>query len=137
MRLIGEATFAAGPAHPEQVFLLDRAAGSTVTLPKAEGTGFRYTFRVGETVTSNSYKIQVSSVDDVFAGVIIGAADVGDTAVGWETAADSDTITLNGTTRGGYVGDVIELIDMKNGVWGVSGVIKQTGTEISPFGAAV
>ena len=33
------------------------------------------------------------------------AQDSGDTVVGWETASDSDTITMNGTTKGGIKGD--------------------------------
>jgi hypothetical protein len=136
-RIIAEATFTAAPAHPVQEYLLDRAAGSTVTLPAALGTGFRYRFRVGTTVTSNDNIIQAASSSDVMAGVVIGAADAGSTVNGWEAASTSDTITLDGSTTGGIRGDFIELVDMKEGVWAVSGIIQQTGTEATPFSAAV
>lgn len=136
-RIIAEATFAAAPAHPVQEYLLDVASGSTVTLPASTGSGFRYRFRVGTTVTSNDYIIQAASSADVMAGVVMGAQDSGSTVVGWETAAASDTITLDGSTTGGYQGDFIELVDIKEGVWAVSGIIKQTGTEATPFSAAV
>ena len=59
---------------------------------------------VATTVTSNSYKIQVANGDDTMAGVAIVANDGGDTASIFETAATSDTITLNGTTTGGILG---------------------------------
>jgi hypothetical protein len=136
-RIIAEAAFTAAPAHPVQEYLLDRAAGSTVTLPDALGTGFRYRFRVGATVTSNNYIIRAASSSDVFAGVVIGAADAGSSVNGWETEAASDTLSMNGTTRGGYQGDFVEFVDIKEGVWAVSGIIKQTGTEATPFSAAV
>lgn len=127
----------AGPAYPQQEYLLDAAAGATVTLPAAMGTGFKYKFIVSTTVTSNSYIIQAASSSDVMAGVMIGANDTDASVSGWETAATSDTMTLNGTTTGGYIGDTVELVDIKEGVWAVSGIMKQTGTEATPFSAAV
>lgn len=136
-RIIAEATFTAAPAHPVQEYLLDRAAGSTVTLPAATGTGFRYRFRVGTTVTSNANIVQVSSSSDVMAGVVMGARDAGAEVAGWETAADSDTLSLDGSTKGGFVGDIVEFVDIKKGVWAVSGIVNQSGGEASPFSAEV
>lgn len=136
-RIIAEATFTAAPAHPVQEYLLDRAAGSTVTLPPAKGTGFKYQFRVGTAVTSNANVIQVENSVDVINGVIVGAADAGNSVLGWETPLLSDTITMDGSTTGGFVGDYIELVDIKEGVYSVSGIIRQTDTEASPFSAAV
>lgn len=126
------------PRLPDEVYVIEAAAGATVTLPAATGSGFRYTFIVGTTVTSNSDIIQVASADDIIQGTLLSASDnAADAALGWETAATSDTITMNGTTTGGYIGDRIELIDIADGVWAVSGAIKQTGTEATPFSAAV
>lgn len=137
MRLIEEATLTASPRVPESSYLFNRAAGSTVTLPAAKGTGFKYRFMVGTTVTSNSNIIQVANSDDTFKGVIVGAADSGNTVNGWEAASTSDTITLNGSTQGGIQGDVIEIVDIAEGVFQVNGIIQQTGTEATPFSAAV
>lgn len=137
MRLIEESTLTASPRIPFQDYLFNVASGSTVTLPAATGSGFRYRFMVGTTVTSNSDIIQVASSDDIIQGTIVGAADGGNTVNGWEAASTSDTITLNGSTTGGLIGDMIELTDIAEGVWLVTGVIQQTGTEATPFSAAV
>jgi hypothetical protein len=113
------------------------AAGATVTLPAASGTGDRYRFLVHTTVTSNSAKIQVANATDVMEGMIMTCQDSGDTVVGWETASTSDTISLNGTTTGGIKGDYIELEDAISGFWRVHGMTSATGTEATPFSAAV
>ena len=55
----------------------------------------------------------------------------------FETAADSDTITLNGTTTGGLVGADVELIDIAADTWFVNVRTAATGTEATPFSAAV
>jgi hypothetical protein len=125
------------PYHAGTVVTLNAAAGLTVTLPAAAGSGRRYELVVGTTVTSNNYVVQVASASDVMSGVCINAADAGDTAVVYETAADSDTITMNGTTKGGYKGDRIILTDVASNLWHVSIIGAATGTEASPFSAAV
>lgn len=113
------------------------AAGATVTLPASAGNGDTYRFMVHTTVTSNSAKIQVANATDVMQGMILTCQDSGDTVVGWETASTSDTITLNGTTTGGIKGDYIELEDSVSGFWRVRGTTSATGTEATPFSAAV
>jgi hypothetical protein len=120
-----------------QLIVLNRAAGSTVTLPAATGSGNRYEFVVGTTVTSNSDIIRVANGTDVMAGVAYVAQDGGDTIVAFETAADSDTITMNGGTTGGIRGARIVLDDIAAGVWAVNVWGAATGTEASPFGATV
>lgn len=115
---------------------VNRAAGSTLTLPSATGTGRWYRIFVGTTITSNNLVVQVTTTD-IMAGVALNAADGGDTLVAFETAADSDTITMNGTTKGGIKGDWIELDDVASGVWHVKIVGSATGTEATPFSAAV
>lgn len=132
MRRVNEATYTAIPHLPNNLILLDRAAGSTVTLPKATGSGFVFKFVLSAAVTSNSTIIQVDNSTDVMAGKVLAEPDAA-----WPTAATSDTITLNGTTTGGLAGDEIELIDVAEGVWTVNGAIKQTGTAATPFSAAV
>lgn len=53
----------------------------------------------------------------------MNAADAGDTIVAFETAAASDTITMNGTTTGGLVGDRILLKDIAAGFWQVQVIL--------------
>jgi len=124
-------------SHAGRTMLLDVASGATVTLPAATGTGNIYKFFVKTTITSNDYIIQVASADDTMAGVAMVANDGGATASIFETVAASDTITLDGSTTGGILGGQIELQDVASGVFSV--VIRQaaTGSEATPFSAAV
>lgn len=123
--------------HEGAVINLNRAAGSTVTLPAATGTGGIYEFVVSTTVTSNSDIIKVANSVDIMAGVAIQAADAGSTSNVWETGATDDTITLNGTTTGGIKGDRIVLKDVASGVWNVTVFGAASGTEATPFSATV
>ena len=125
------------PSYSGTTTVLDAAAGLTVTLPAATGAGYEYEFFVGTTVTSNDYIIQVASASDTMAGVAALAADSGNTAVFFETAATSDTITMDGSTQGGILGDRVKLHDVKDGVWAVSIIGSATGTEATPFSADV
>lgn len=124
-------------AHANATIVLNRAAGITCTLPAASGSGFKYTFIVGTTVTSNSDIIRVANSSDVMTGVAINAADGGDTAVMFETAAASDTITLNGTTTGGVRGDRVEVEDIAANLYYVRVIGSASGAEATPFSATV
>jgi len=117
--------------------VLNRAAGQAITLPAAIGLGSIYRFFVQTTITSNSTTIKVANSTDVMQGTAVVLQDAGDTMVGFETAADSDTITFNGTTTGGVRGAQIELIDVATGIWAVSVRGAATGTEATPFSATV
>jgi hypothetical protein len=123
--------------HGDSALVVNAAAGLTLTLPAAAGTGARFRVFIGTTVTSNNVVIAVANASDVMYGSARVAQDGGDTAVAFETAADSDTITLNGTTKGGIVGDYIELEDIATNKWRVEALLSATGTEASPFSAAV
>lgn len=124
-------------AHANATIVLNRAAGIAVTLPAASGSGFKYTFIVGTTVTSNSTTIKVANSSDTMTGVAINGQDAADTAVLFETASTTDTITLNGTTTGGVKGDRIEVEDIAANVYYVRVVGSATGTEATPFSATV
>lgn len=124
--------------HDGCLLLLDRAAGVTVTLPKATGSGAKFEFAIKTLATSNSYIIKVGNTVDIMQGVIMALSDGSDNTIGWETAADSDTITMNRTTQGTTkIGHKLVLEDIASGVWAVSGAISQSGTEATPFSAGV
>lgn len=123
------------PTHEGKVVTLNRAAGIAVTLPAATGGGGRYFFFIGTTFTSSA-TIKVTG-DDVMFGYATYAADGGDTLVKFETAADSDTITFNGTTTGGYKGTTVELIDVAADSWWVRVDGHATSSEATPFSATV
>ena len=116
-------------------------AACTFTLPAATGTGNVYKFIVGVINTSN-YIIKVADATDTIDGQVIVTNDTtaGGTAsvISWPTVAASDTITLNGTTKGGVgIGDYIELTDLIANQYVVSGMLKASGTEATPFSATV
>ena len=124
-------------ANAGRTMVLGVASGATVTLPAASGTGNIYRFFVSTTITSNNYVIQVANGDDTMAGMAIVANDGGGTASIFETAATSDTITLNGTTTGGILGGTIEIQDVASNVFSVVARGAATGSEATPFSAAV
>ena len=124
-------------AHAGTVINASAAAGMTLTLPASDGKGSRFTIRTKTTVTSNNLIVAVANATDVMTGYALISQDSADTAVMFETAATSDTITMNGSTKGGIVGDLIELIDADSGFWQVRVIGSATGTEATPFSAAV
>ena len=111
-------------------------AAVTLTLPAATGTGNEYRFIISVVNTSN-YVIQVTG-DDTIDGSVILHQDSANTVVSFNTVAASDTITLNGTTKGGVsIGDELTLIDSLANQYTVKGVLTASGTEATPFSAAV
>lgn len=124
-----------GDVHAGTVVMLNAAAGLTVTLPAASGTGRVFKIVVGTTVTSNGYVIQVASASDIIQGALGVTTDAAGVVI--PTAAASDTITMNGTTTGGVKGSTVILSDVASGVWAVGGALVSTGVEATPFSAAV
>ena len=112
------------------------------TLPAATGTGNVYKFVVGVVNTStNGYKIQVVG-NDTIDGTLVAVDDDGAgnaaSVKHWPTAADSDTITLDGDTTGGAaIGDWIELTDLAADQWVIKALVNTSGTIATPFSAAV
>lgn len=132
--LTASATLDPNP-HAGRTIVLSAAAGLTVTLPAATGSGAIYEIVVATTVTSNSYIIQVANATDVMMGAVALATDIAGVTV--PTTSTSDTITMNGSTTGGVLGSTVRLIDAASGKWAVSGALVSTGVEATPFSAAV
>lgn len=123
--------------HDQKVIVLNRAAGVTVTLPAATGSGAVFRFTTGTTVTSNSNIIKVADSTDVMSGSIYVTDQAAGTGTEFSTVVDSDTITMNGTTSGGIAGGILTLIDVATNLYAVHGNIIGTGVEITPFSATV
>jgi hypothetical protein len=125
--------------HESKILLLGEVGGDAalaVTLPPATGSGAVYEFVVS-VVNTSGYTIQVTTTDIMQGSIMEKNADAGG-AQAWPTEADSDTITLNGTTTGGVcIGDTIKCIDILSGTWAVSGQVTASGTEATMFSAAV
>lgn len=121
--------------HAFRMVVLDRAAGIAVTLPAATGSGDTYRLYVKTTFTSSATVKVVGN--DIMQGAAFLLQDAADTAVAFETAADSDTITFNGTTTGGLIGAQVELVDVSADTWAVHVRSAATGVEATPFSATV
>jgi hypothetical protein len=126
--------------HAGRTLLLGEVGGNaavTLTLPAATGSGAVYKFIVSVTNTSN-YKIQVVG-DDTIDGIMMYLDEDGTNVSAFPTVAASDTITLNGGTTGGIVGDYLELIDIAADQYHVRGVMRVAAgaNPATPFTAAV
>lgn len=124
-------------SYDDKTVLLSAAAGLTVTLPTATGSGWKVRIVIRTTVTSNNYVIQVNNSTDVMQGFVQNVSDDPATVKGYIAGASDDTITLNGTTKGGLIGAVYEIQDIASGVFEVVGRDSATGTEATPFSSAV
>lgn len=128
-----------------KTIVLSKAAGLAVTLPAATGTGNVFRFWTKTKITSGAQKIQVANATDYFRGQIAAVTDSanGSAPDAWATAStgtvatESDTISADGSTQGGNIGDYYEIVDLDTNVFGVRGLIKASGTEATPFSAAV
>lgn len=137
LRTITSATVTLAVKDEGKTIVLDRAAGVTVTLPAATGSGRRFRIYNKTTVTSNAHIVQVANSSDIMQGTAWGAADGGATVNAWEAGAADDTMTMDGSTKGGLKGDIIELQDVATNVWSVQAHLQQTGVEATPFSSAV
>ena len=119
--------------HAGRTLLMGEVGGNaaaTFTLPAATGSGAEYRFIVSVINTSN-YVIQVANANDTIDGSVILHQDSANTTQTFNTVAASDTITLNGTTKGGVsIGDEITLLDMATNQYMVKGVLTASGTEL-------
>jgi hypothetical protein len=130
--------------HDGKTVVVTKTDGTTITLPAATGTGARFRIVQGAKVASVGTVVQVASATDYFRGAQYAATDNGSGAgLTWPTAntatvaTESDTITWDGSTKGGNIGDVIELEDIATAVWLLKAFVDATGTEATPFSVAV
>jgi hypothetical protein len=125
--------------HNKRTIKLDTAAGSTVTLPAATGSGAVFNFIVTTLATSNSHIIKVANASDTMQGsILIVDTDTAGATSGFAAGATADTITLNRTTTGSVsLGEWIEVEDVAANKWQVSGVVTGTGTVATAFSATV
>lgn len=140
---ITAATLTLSDLHEGRTLLANRAAGITFTLPDASGSGKKFRIVLGTTITSNQLRVNANGATNYMRGFALGVTDTAGTALAFVTAntgtvaTESDRIDLNGTTQGGRVGDTIELEDIADNVWAVKVFVAGSGTEATPFSAAV
>jgi len=131
--------------HAVRPIMVNAAAGLTLTLPAATGSGARFRIFIGTLITSNNLIVQVGNANDFMRGFAYTKSDdSASSSVTWATAntgtlaTESDTITWNRTTTGtAVVGDYLEIEDIAANVWAVATENNASGTEATPFSAAV
>lgn len=124
-------------AYGDRTLTISSAAPIAITLPASSGSGTRFKMQVQVVATATGHTIKVANATDVMQGVVLALTTSSANVIGYGTTATSDTITLNGTTLGGVVGDIIELEDIKTGFWAVKMVTSPTGSTATPFSASV
>lgn len=128
-------TAAANGGH---VITLGKVDGIDVTLPAATGSGVVFQFVMSTTMTSDATAILAASASDTMTGFILATTNTDTATINlWPTTAATDTISFDGSTKGGFKGDFVVLKDIASGVWSVWGVVQSTGTEATPFDATV
>lgn len=134
-------------AHEGRTVVNDQVGGCTFTLPAGAASVLGARFRIWNsvTLTGGSLILNVANSSDFMVGEIVqGTDDATPYARCWETAntgtlaTESDTITLNRTTTGtAKKGCWLEAEYVATNVWAVRGMTQATGSEATPFSAAV
>ena len=127
--------------HAGRTLLLGEVDGNAecaITLPAATGTGDLYRFVVS-VVNTSSYIIKVADATDTIDGSVTILDVDGTNQAGYAATGADDTITLNGATTGGVVGDWVEFADIATNQWAVRGhLVVPAGSDIAdPFSATV
>jgi len=121
-----------GPSDADTCIVINAAAGATISLPTAVGSGYTFKVFIGTTVTSGSVVIKRGLSSDIMQGVILNASAT-NVETGWSAGSNGNTITLNGSTSGGIKGDYFLFTDAIAGLWTVDGLTSGTGTIVTPF----
>lgn len=118
---------------------LNRAAGITVTLPAATGSGLRIPFVVSAVPSGGSSIIKVANASDTIDGLLPVLDNDGTALTAYAATGTDDTLTLNGTTTGGQLGDQFELVDSAPNQWTIKGslVVPIGSNPADPFSATV
>lgn len=114
--------------HEGLVVCMNAAAGFTITLPAATGTGNYYDVLVTTTVTSSNHVVKTGGSD-----TLVGTVSVSSTATSVSTGCQStnSTITMSGTTTGGLIGSWLHFVDVASGKWFVEANLVASGTAAS------
>jgi hypothetical protein len=104
------------------------AGAQTINIPAATGKSGGFNIFIGVTATGN--KVIKAAGTSLLQGV---ATMAGTTSGIFPSAANTNTITLNGSTTGGIIGTLIRLRDAAPGVWQTEVVSVGSGTQTTPF----
>ena len=121
-------------SHDKKIITMNIAATTAVTLPEATGAGVKFTL-VYLTTATGDHTITTADTTNAY---YVGSAYLEDTTtelVGtFFPAATDDIITMNGSTTGGLIGQVVELTDVATDKWLVRMVAgNASATPATPF----
>ena len=99
--------------------------------------GLMYTFLLtanlsGQTFTLNAGSAAGRSTADVFQGTAM-YVDTADNSVEGFNAAGADTLTLDGSTRGGLGGSIVYCRAAADGIWLIDCALNGSGTMVTPW----
>ena len=99
--------------------------------------GYEITFLLtanlsGETFTLNAGTAAGRSTADVFQGTAM-YVDTGDNSMEGFNAAGADTLTLDGSTRGGLGGSMVYCRAAADGIWLINCALNGNGTMVTPW----
>lgn len=116
--------------------IVNAAAGLTLTLPVATGSGITFRIAVGTLLTSSSIILNVAGSDKFYGGVFIN--DTGGSAAATAdyfpaVAGSSVTLTLAQSAGAGIIGDWLEVTDVGALKWAVKGVFNGEVDPTTPW----
>jgi len=121
--------------HAGRIVTANHATGFAITLPEATATGNAYTIFYGTTVGSGNATIVAPSGDTSFVGGVGLSTDISGVTI--LANVNDDTVTMNGSTKGGVKGTWLRFTDVATGIFMLEGFLCATGTEADPFSAGV
>jgi len=120
------------------VFNLPEIVSDSAVNPSTLSTiGLEYTFLMtanlsGETFTLNAGTAAGRSTADVFQGTA-QYVDTGDNSMEGFNAAGADTLTLDGSTRGGLGGSIVYCRSVGANIWLIHCALNGNGTMVTPW----
>ena len=124
------------------IFNLPEIVTDSGTLSKTSpGTtstiGYEYSFLCNETLSGNTFTLNAGtaagrSTADVFQGTA-SYVDTGDNSMEGFHAAGADTLTLDGSTRGGLGGSIVYCRAAADGIWLIDCALNGSGTMVTPW----
>ena len=121
-------------AQPGNEYALNLAATQAVTVP-SPNKGDVIKFSIGITATANkTITVASGSLLEGYAYLFDTAEATANTRSYFAPDVTNDrVITMNGTTTGGTIGGIIELVGVSSTRWRVRAILTATGTAATPF----
>ena len=130
---VTSASYTLDASQTGSTVLLDRAAGSDITLPTTPVVGTYYDFVVTTSVTSNDYSVNLGSAGENFNGFLYGDKAATASELFTPSALGTSMISMNGTTTGGLVGTEFTVMYTSANYWTVTGNFYGSGSLATPF----